>query len=227
MAGEAPNKTDMAYRMLRKRLETGELEPGQRLTETAIARELGISRIPVREAMSRLGAEGVIKSKGPYGGKYVEFIEDQQTEDIIYRYELREIVEGQAARLAAMNMTGRQIAELRQFVDELPLCDKAGDVRKRGGTGGAFHTYIVANGGNPLLFSIWPDYHLLPFSTRSIHTEEQIQSRLGGGESNAEKPRHIVDAIASHDPDLAEVTVREQISEVTEAIRAVRSEEAN
>jgi DNA-binding FadR family transcriptional regulator len=72
------------------------------------------------------------------------------------------------------------------------------------------------------LLRIWQDYHLVPFSTRSSKTEEQIQSRMGSRDDNVTELRRIADAMASHDPELAERVTRESIPQVTEAIRAAR-----
>jgi len=76
---------------------SGELSPGDRLVQDVLAVRLGISRTPVREALQRLEREGTIRSAGGRG----HVVPELTHEDIAHLYEVREAVEGQAARLVA------------------------------------------------------------------------------------------------------------------------------
>jgi DNA-binding GntR family transcriptional regulator len=219
-------KSERSYRILKEGLLTGVFSPGDRLTEAHIARKLGLGRVPVREAMLRLQAEGLLKSRGPYGGKYVEYLEDQKPEDILHRYELREIIEGQAARLAAKNMTGWQIDELRKRLQRMWDCAANNDREGRNQAGRDLHHFFISNCGNPLLLKIWEEYHLMPLTVRSASMEEKIKRGLGEHRDEKEqKLLQAIEAIAAHDADRAEQCMREFVRNITEAIRQASLEE--
>ena len=67
-------KSSEVYRLLKKSLQYGTFAAGERLTEAKVAKEFGYGRVPVRESLLRLEAEGLLKTRGAYGGKFVEFI---------------------------------------------------------------------------------------------------------------------------------------------------------
>jgi DNA-binding GntR family transcriptional regulator len=200
-------------------LQSGEFAPGERLTETGLAKLLGVSRAAVRETLLRLEGEGLLKGRGAYGGKYVEYIEDAKHEDLVASYELREVVEGLAARLAAKNMTGWQIDELRELQLKIDQAFAAGDDQARFKAAGAFHRYLLANCGNALLLDAWENYRLAPLKPRTRKFESQL---LANVPKEGERPltlKDVVDAIASHDPELAERHMRAVTRQITEAMR--------
>ena len=163
-----------AYRQLKAKLRQGELSPGQRLTEAGVADMLGMGRTSVREAMLRLESEGLLTGRGAYGGKYVRFIEDENPEDVLHHYELREMIEGLAARLAAKNMTGRQIDELRELGKRASEAARSADSSALADAGLAFHRYLVTHCGNPLVLSVWETQTLMPFSVRSAELNRRM-----------------------------------------------------
>jgi DNA-binding GntR family transcriptional regulator len=98
-----------ATELIREAIVDGRLAPGQRLKEVQLARELGISRTPIREALLLLQAEGLVEAS-PNRGSTVRTYDVQELEDI---YELRAVVEGHAARRAAARITPEELDELR------------------------------------------------------------------------------------------------------------------
>jgi DNA-binding GntR family transcriptional regulator len=212
-------KSAEAYRRLKSKLHAGELDPGQRLTEAGVADMLGMGRTSVREAMLRLESEGLLKGRGAYGGKYVRYIEDENPEDVLHHYELREMVEGLAARLAAKNMTGWQIDELRSLAERTSDAACGSDRRGLAEAASAFHRYLVTNCGNPLLREIWQAHSLMPLSVRSAELNHRMWDREPDGVDPEALLTRIVDAIAAHDPDESEQAARLGIRRVTEAIR--------
>ncbi len=219
MAVRQQSKAEQSYQLLKERLLSGDFQPGDRLSESQIAKKMGLGRVPVREAMLKLQAEGLLKKSGSYGRMYVEYIEDQKVEEVIHRYELREVVEGQACRLAAKNMTGWQIDELRGHLKDLVDSYQETDREKKREASRKFHTYLLANCGNPLLLQVWEGNRLMPFSTRTQTFEARIQSHLADRIRHHERLPRAVEAIAAHDPESAERIMREYVREITEAIR--------
>jgi DNA-binding GntR family transcriptional regulator len=142
---------DLAYERLTEALLSGELSPGDRLVQDVLALRLGISRTPLREALQRMEREGTIRASGGRG--YV--VPELTQADIAHLYEVREAVEGQAARLVA----ARAAASVDGIEAELRRLSAAS------GTGGrdAFqanrlaHRAVVEAAGNPFLLEVFDD----------------------------------------------------------------------
>lgn len=120
MDGAPPEKrgsaAERAYGSLRRAILSGELEEGERLTETALAERLGISRTPVREALKQLVLEGLADREGDHGGARVAgFAEDEVAQ--IFR--IRMLLEGYAARRAAERRSDEDVAELHALADAM------------------------------------------------------------------------------------------------------------
>jgi DNA-binding GntR family transcriptional regulator len=106
------------YQRLQKRLLSGEIAPGTRLTERRLARELGVSTIPVRESIRRMVAEGLL-----VGGKKWEGVRTRvySSDEVRHLIELRESLEGGAAQAAAANATEGDLARMDVICDEFEM----------------------------------------------------------------------------------------------------------
>jgi len=107
--------TDKAYAAIYKALTAGRLRPGEHLAEERLAREIGVSRTPVREALRRLSAEGFIEFMPNQGGK----VPLLSIEDVTEIFDLRLILETYAASLAAQKIVPAQLAELGELCDRM------------------------------------------------------------------------------------------------------------
>ena len=107
--------TAKAYAAIYEALTDGRLRPGERLAEERLAREIGVSRTPVREALRRLGAEGFVEFLPNQGGK-VPFL---SVDDIIEIFDLRVILESYAASLAAQKINATQLEELSDLCNKM------------------------------------------------------------------------------------------------------------
>ena len=92
-----PNLKEAVYQRLKESIIRGEISPGSKLVETQISQKLGVSRTPLREAISRLGQEGLLEVVPRHG----TFVRKQSVNEILESLEIREALEGLAARLAA------------------------------------------------------------------------------------------------------------------------------
>ena len=108
-----PRDEGELYALLLDAIDSGGYAPGARLIETELAERFGVSRTPVREALQRLESEGVVARDGRRGVIVASLDYDQLGE----LYDLREVVEGLAARLAARRASPAEIAVLREMVD--------------------------------------------------------------------------------------------------------------
>ena len=103
------------HEKLRAMIFSGELQAGQRLGQEEIARQLGVSRLPVREALNRLATEGLVELK-PRRGFFVVSLDVQEIEDI---FEVRALLEQRAGELATERRTIVDVEELEAIVSEL------------------------------------------------------------------------------------------------------------
>jgi DNA-binding GntR family transcriptional regulator len=106
---------DQAVDVLRALIVTGEIPVGERVNEVELASMLGISRGPLREGIQRLGAEGLIEFRQNRGA----FVREVSLEDVRQMYELREVLEVKAARLAALRATDGDIKILENQIGAL------------------------------------------------------------------------------------------------------------
>lgn len=101
---------------LRRRILTGQLASGERLVEERLSAELGVSRVPIREAIKRLVAEGLAEPATCGGrGVQVAAVSSEFAEDLI---EVRAVLEGLNARLAARHRDPQKIARIRKVLEE-------------------------------------------------------------------------------------------------------------
>jgi len=101
-----------AHSLILEAIDRGDLVPGQRLVETEIAERLGVSRTPVREALQRLETQGVVARDGR--SLRVATLDHSQLGEL---YEVRRVVEGLAARLAARHAAPEEIRVLREMAE--------------------------------------------------------------------------------------------------------------
>ncbi|WP_394525142.1 GntR family transcriptional regulator [Lacrimispora sp. JR3] len=132
---------------LRKAIMNGGLKPGDRLVETFIADGMGISRTPVREAFRQLEIEGLAENI-PRKGTIVKGISKS---DILEIYEIREVLEGLAFRLACSKISEEKLSELKSKLSEMQQCLDENDIEKYWILHGEFHDCIVQLSNNKRL----------------------------------------------------------------------------
>ncbi len=167
MANGEPKLTDQVVLRLREMILRGELSGGQRVAEIPIAERLGVSRTPVREALTVLAQEGLLEIAGKRGYRVMEF----GTKEIEDAVDLRGILEGTAARLVAEAGPG---AELLRVLEECLALGAEIVGSKRYGVGedihwaemnGRFHSAIVEACGNRALQGALALNDKLPFAS--------------------------------------------------------------
>ncbi len=212
------SKTNHAYHQIKTLITRGEFEPGERLTETRLANLIGVSRGPIRESLLRLQNDGYLRSPSGRKGWYVDYYEEVDPHVILKRYEVREFIEGAAARFAALNLTGRDIVELRTLAKAVEAAEESGDRDERFNANLRFHEILVTRCGNSLLLQMYTQGGLAPVVNHASAEVMRVEQS-----ANLKQPTltDVVDAIASHDPDLAEQTMRRRVAAIIAAIREV------
>jgi DNA-binding GntR family transcriptional regulator len=136
---------------IREAIAERKLPPGCRLVEMKIAREMGTSRGPLREALFQLEREGLVVRK-PNRGTFVVSL----TEELIRQIaSLRGVLEGFAATLALKRLTEEDFHQLERILMEMSAMARAGDFPAMVERDYRFHEYIVRASGHPLLHDTW------------------------------------------------------------------------
>lgn len=106
------NLRQQAYDRIRELLRSGDLAPGERVSSLGLSRRLGISRTPVREALSRLCSDGVVREVPGFG--VLVHVPDEK--ELIELYGMREVLECYAAREAARSVSGDEMVRLEELL---------------------------------------------------------------------------------------------------------------
>lgn len=144
---------ETVYDTIRMRIVSGEVQPGGHLAEAQISEELGVSRSPVRAALHRLAEEGLVRLEAHRGA----FASAYTRADIEEVFELRRMLEGRAASLAALNRTSDHVARSEVLVQEMGrIVDARSDSRRQElhDNNRGFHELILSAANSPRLFQI-------------------------------------------------------------------------
>ena len=206
---EVVSVADHVERALRERILAGALEPGMRLHQEALAEELGVSRTPLREALGRLAADGLVDVLPNRGAR----VADVRPEDMRAAYEARLVIEPAAAALAARRAEPAALDPLRRAIAEHRAA--RGDVRTSFQANRAFHLALVAAAGNPYLLklaeALWAGRVGLRVYERQRDTPEVIAA-------DADAHERILDAVSAGDHAAAERRTREHIAGAMEGL---------
>lgn len=135
---------------LRRLILTGQHKPGERLVEDKLSAELGVSRVPIREALRTLAAEGLVDLP-PRRGASVAQLSPAIAHDLV---EVRATLEGLNARLAARHHEPAIVTELQQVLTEGNAAAQSGNVDDLVRLNGAFHDKLAQAGRNSILWDI-------------------------------------------------------------------------
>ena len=189
----------------------GQLRPGARIIETKVARELGTSQAPVREALRDLAILGLVEMD-PYRGARVR---EPAAEELVEAMELRGELEAIAARSAVRRMGETDLERLSAILDEMRTRAAAGDAHGQAVQNRAFHAAIIVASGNRTLQRLWA--MLEPFA------RSYLTATVPGADLVWLADRHgaIVEALRSGDPERAAEAMREHAREAeSQVLRA-------
>ncbi|WP_251152305.1 GntR family transcriptional regulator [Cellulosimicrobium sp. Marseille-Q4280] len=193
-----PSLRETAYATLKARIIGLDLHPGQRLVERDIATELGVSRVPLREALHQLESEGLVVLVPRQGALVAPFTRA----DVEQLFEVRENVEVLAFRLAALRRSAADLATMAAAVDAARVALAAHDDAATAAANAGFHAAVVQACGNPLLRSM-----LAPLDARVrwlFHLTKQRDTR-----EQCEEHAAMLAAIEARDGDaVADLALR-------------------
>ncbi|NNE88295.1 MAG: GntR family transcriptional regulator [Silicimonas sp.] len=198
----AQNLSGLALERLERAILEGELGPGERLSESGLARRFGISRGPLREAIGQLEGRKLVTRVSNQGARVVSLSKD----DLMDLLQVRESLEGMACRLACGNMTEAGLARLDDMLSAHEKTDamQTGRGYFQSAGDGDFHQVILAACGNARLTGMLGDelYSLLRLY------RHRLSMRPGRPAEALEEHRQIVAALRARDPDAAEAAMR-------------------
>ena len=200
-----PRKTEKVYELLLESIIKRKLLPGERLIEKDLAGKLGVSKTPVREALSRLQKEGLVEGM-PYQGFLVARISPKDIEEI---YDLREVIEGLAARNATEKIDKEQINQLNLIVRSFEECIRKRDLESYSSLDLKFHNLLADISENGRLSQMM---QLFRNQTRILMSTSVILP--GRVKASLEEHKKIVNAVITHNPSLAEQFAREHVKNV-------------
>jgi DNA-binding GntR family transcriptional regulator len=197
------NLGDLVADEIRDAILSGALPPGGRLKQEALAEDLNVSRIPVREALRILEGEGLIENTPGRGSRVVK-ITARDAADVLT---VRGALEGLAARLAAARATSDDIGRFTTLIEEGRAATGAGDHAAASELHARFHLELAKVGGNTYLYD---ELEALPAKTEWI-VSSLLQTR---GAFSWDEHAAIADAVAAGEADLAEDLMRQHSEKV-------------
>jgi DNA-binding GntR family transcriptional regulator len=187
---------------LRNLIFDGTLQPGDRIVESRLARELGISQTPVREALRELEQMGLVVSY-PNRGSSVRKVEPRDAHEM---YTLRAHLEVMAIDLALPRLTDEDLATLDGLIDGMIEAGDDNDPDLLTELDTRFHEFICERSGHGLLLSTWQGISPLNWTMMTV-----IRLKGRNLRELAERHRPIVDALRARDPEAAERAILEHV----------------
>lgn len=182
----------MTLEAIRDRILCGEYPEGSPLRQDALARALGVSRIPVREALRQLEAEGLV-TINPHQGATVSTLSFEEVQEL---FELRALIESDLLRRSLPHLTMEVLKRAELILDDYEAALRAGDVAAWGELNWEFHSTLLSPAGRPLSLGVAES--LQNQSDRYI----RLQLSLTEGQARAsDEHRAILDVVGSGRPD--------------------------
>jgi len=210
------------YSALRKAIFDGDIEDGDRIVEAEVARRLGISRAPIREALHRLQQTGLVEHR-PRRGWFAVALQPEDMWDV---YLVRASIESLAARrITTQAAKQRQtfepvLDEMQALIDKMLVAATQDDVEALAVYDVQFHELIVENGGSNQLRRIWRLLHPQDWTMMSVLKLPQVPLS-----EMAQRHQRVLDAVRTGDPGWAVAVVRRHIIELAQRFLDLPPEE--
>jgi DNA-binding GntR family transcriptional regulator len=204
------------YDRLKTMILERKLLPGEKIPQERLAQDLGISRTPLVNALKYLEKEKLVQSI-PRRGFFVRLFTKQE---MISIFELREVLEGLAARRAAMNISDKEIEQLGGFFQAFRGLSDIKDVKAYAKEDRRFHNFILDIGAKEFLKSILETYNIIIYSYQVISSEGLVQSP----NESIQDHLAVIDAVSRRDEEAAETLMREHLKKSIAILRQTLAE---
>jgi len=179
-------------------------KPGEKLVESALARELNVSQTSVREALRSLIAMGFLEGE-PFKGITVRSLTKQDLWEV---FTVRAALESLAARLAAERISEEELGELEELAEEMVEAGKEGDIARRTRINIDFHETMVRASGNKLILRLFRTMQFASWSMMTGYVSKMDPVEI------AARHRRLIKTLREGNPDKASEAVREHIESV-------------
>lgn len=205
---------EKAYQLLVRKITQLELAPGSPMVEKELIEDLQIGRTPIREALQRLAVEGLVVHM-PNRGMFVSDVNATSAQHI---YEFRSLIEGQAARLAALRASEKEVRELTGLQIQLVEATDDDDIDRYVDCDRQFYSALARAAQNIYLAEVIPRIFNL-----HLRLWFAISERTGGwhdiARAHEEMTKGVVEAVARGEPDEAELAIKIYVHRRHEDIR--------
>lgn len=203
------------YVALRNAIVRGQLEPGQRLSENTLAGEMGVSRTPIREGLSLLREDRLVETV-PQLGSFVARVDPAAIADAQF---VRESLECAAVRLAAQSAGAADIAGLEENLQDQGRAVEQGDLDAFYLLDDSFHHTLCDLSGHRSVWTVSEraKTHLNRIRRLSLGMPNYLEEMIS-------EHRQVIDAVAEHDPDRAEMHLRAHLRTVLREVPRMREE---
>ncbi|MFI5527100.1 GntR family transcriptional regulator [Kitasatospora sp. NPDC051853] len=205
-AGQLPavkSKADLVYESLHRAIAQGDLKAGERVNMDELSRSLGVSKIPIREAVKRLEADGLLVSR-VHSGVTVAAVDETEMRGVFLA---REAIEALVAELAAERITDGQLADLEQVQGLMRAALDAGAVDELADLNSRFHGVLAQAAGYRILGELTDQLLLTVRRYRINAPTSGLSWRSVVAEHDV-----ILDALRLRDPQAAASAARTHIS---------------
>lgn len=194
-------------------LESGAIRPGQRVGEVSLAARWGVSRLPVRDALIRLEAEGIVERRRQSG----TYVKETDLDELEEMYALRAVIEAWVVRRAAETVTETQLNELQELAEAVDKTRTGEGIEKIIERESRFHLRLCEVAGLRYTLRILNLHYLF------IRSFKMAAEQTGGGPSQVH--RDIVAALRTGDPDRCEEVIKANYRENAAGLAARRHAE--
>jgi len=165
-----------AYRVLKRAIIRGELTPNSKLILSEIAKSLGISNTPIREAVNKLASEGLVKII-PNKGIIVKEINIDDMREIL---EIRAFLDGLIAKLTTKKISDKEIRDMMEIVNKMEHCVKVDDRVTYNDLDIKFHDFLLSIAGNNMLKGIYNNLivHSHSYRLRTLKIPDRMEKSL-------------------------------------------------
>lgn len=203
LGAEHENLDQKAYEIIKNMIIERQILPGEKIPQEKLAQELGISRTPLVSALKFLEHEKLVESK-PRRGYFVRLFSKQE---LVTIFELREVLEGLAAKRAAVNISEKQIEILNGFFNAFAESADITDYKAYVREDRRFHNYITEIGAKEFLKSILQTCNIITASYQYLSSEGLVRPP----NETIQEHQAVINAIGDRDPDAAEALMREHL----------------
>ena len=192
---------NQVHGIIEENILNGVYKPGEILSESRLSDELGVSRTPVREAVTRLENEKLVAATP--SGTVVLGITDKDVEDMFF---VKTFLEPRVCRLAAANRSEEQLARMKELIEQEEFYTEKGNAEKVKDLDTEFHDIMYTASGSPTFQSILSSVHhkLMKYRKESLDLSDRIRRVM-------DEHQAIFEAIRDKDEELTEKLVVEHV----------------